>query len=98
MIGETVKWYKMRLTKAEALQGKSERLIGELRDLLRSIGPDPAIAVYSSQVKDQVVDIYFSPAAVTAAMGIIHRYWGSPSEPPPPTATLILGSSAVQAK
>jgi len=87
----TQSWYRMRFTKEEAMQGKTERLLAQLRDLIREREPDPAIAVYSSPVNDQVVDIYLSPAAATAAMKIVHHYWGIVSEPPPTTATLILG-------
>ena len=85
-------WYSIRITKEESLQVKADRLFGEVRDLLRGVETHPTMAVYSSIVNDQAVDVYFSPEVATLAMGIIHRYWGCQSTAPPLTAKLLLGS------
>jgi hypothetical protein len=88
-------WFSIRITKAEALQGKSERLLAELKDLVQ---PDPAAGVFSVQVNDLVVDIYLSPAVSAHAGKVIHQYWAAPCAPPPSTARHLLGSASAIAE
>jgi hypothetical protein len=90
--GNQMEWYRIRIRTEKMLRGKTEQLVGEIQTLFRLLDPDPERAVYSSRVNDQVVDVYFTPAAADVCMKIIHRYWGAPSLPPPPTAQLIFGS------
>uniref|UniRef100_C6E6U7 Uncharacterized protein n=1 Tax=Geobacter sp. (strain M21) TaxID=443144 RepID=C6E6U7_GEOSM len=88
-------WYKIRITREDQLRGKTEQLVGEIRELFRLLDGDPALAVYSATVNDQAVDLYFSPAAAALAGKIIHHHWGIPCDPPPTGAKHLFGSPAV---
>lgn len=88
-------WFSIRITKADAMSGKAERLLAELRDLVPLV---PEAGVFSQQLRDQVVEIYLSPAIAAQAGKVIHKYWATPSPAPPETARHLLGSPTVIAE
>lgn len=82
-------WYKI-----EVPYGKSEySIVQQFTSLwISALGPKDA-ALFSNSADFKITMLYFSPGSmnIPSIATLVHGLSGSPSEPPPENATLLVG-------